>query len=101
MLRIASVEMTMEALILEVQNRKILIIELGGSIIRFCGVGFVFEIAEVLSFSVDADRCPPLVGTFPIVPDASVFGGGVDFGIACVAGVFGGSGGAEVGLAIV
>ncbi len=54
----------------------------------------------MLSFAVDEDSGPPFFDLL-VVPDAPVFRGGVDFWIAGVSGVVGGSGGAQVGFAIV
>ena len=54
----------------------------------------------MLSFSINYDRGSPFFVLF-FVPDTSVLRGSVDLWIACVSGVLCGSGGAEVGLAIV
>ena len=57
-------------------------------------------IADLLSFSINADCGSPFSGLF-VIPDTPIFRGGVDFGIAGVSGVVGGRCGAEVGFAIV
>jgi len=51
-------------------------------------------------FSIKTNRGTPFFLPFA-VPDAPVFRGGVNPGMACVSCVVGGRGGAEVGLAIV
>ena len=71
-----------------------------GFIVCLSGVNLIEEVAEMLSFSIDADCGPPFFGLF-VVPDASVFRGSVDLWIACVLCVLCGSGGAEICLAVV
>ncbi len=71
-----------------------------GFIVCLRGVDFIAEIADHLSRVINANHGTPSFLLF-VVPDASVLRGGVDLGIAGVSGVVGGSGGAEVGFAIV
>lgn len=87
-------------LIREIQYCELFIVFFCGFIVCLSGVNLIEEVAEMLSFSIDADRGSPFFGLF-VVPDTSVLRGGVDLGIAGVPGVLCGSGGAEVGFAVV
>jgi hypothetical protein len=71
-----------------------------GCVVCLCGVDFVAEAADNLLLVINGNHGSPSFLLF-VVPDAPVFRGGVDLGIAGVSGVVGGRGGAEVGLAIV
>ena len=84
----------------EIQYCELFIVFFCGFIVCLSGGNFIEEVAEMLSFSIDADCGSPFFVLF-VVPDASVFRGGVDLWIACVSGVLCGSGGAEVGFAVV
>jgi hypothetical protein len=84
----------------EIQDCERAVMLFCGFVISLCGVDFVAEIADDLPRVIEADHGTPSFLLF-VVPDAPVFRGGVDLGIAGVSGVVGGSGGAEVGLAIV
>ena len=69
-------------------------------VVCYCGVDFIAETADHLSCVINANHGTPSFLLF-VVPDAAVLRGGVDLRIACVLGVLGGSGGAEIGFAIV
>ena len=84
----------------EIQYCELAVVFFCSFIVCLAGVDFIAEITDYLSCVINANHGAPSFLLF-VIPDTSVLRGGVYFGIAGVSSVVGGSGGAEVGFAIV